>query len=103
MTKPKTEANDHEWPGRLCTQPQCAFRDLEFNRTHLAELLVKAIAREGTTEPVPDEQRIVPRKACFECALRVVRGQRPFLTADERDRILEELDTHRKNGFIVID
>ena len=103
MRRRKSDADEHEWPGRLCVQPKCGFRDKEFNRTHLAELLVKAMSKEGSTEPVPEEQQITPRKACIECALRVMRGQRPFLTEDERDRILKELEAHERNGFIVID
>lgn len=103
MRKPNPDANEQEWPGRLCTQPQCAFRDVECNRTHLAELLLNAVSRVGTAKPVAEEQQIVPRKACVECATRVIRGQRPFLTAEERDRILEELVAHKRDGFIVID
>ena len=86
-----TSSIEAEGPGPVCTQPECVLRKIDFNRTHLAELLVEAVSRDGETKSVPEQVRIVPGKACSECALRVVRGQRPFPLADAKNRIIEEI------------
>ncbi len=103
MTKSTTDLRAREWPSPVCAQPECGLRRIQFNRTRLAELLVQAVARDGEAKPVSERERIVPERICFDCALRVVRGQRPFLTADERNRITEENEAHRHDSFVVVD
>jgi len=103
VTGTKTNREDREWASPVCVQPECALRKIEFNRTRLAELLVEAISRDGETSLVPEHEKIVPRKVCSECALRVVRGQRPFLTADEKSRVIGEIESRQPDGFILLD
>ena len=103
MTGTKTTREDREWASPVCVQPECALRKIEFNRTRLAELLVEAISRDGERSLVSERERIVPRRVCSECALRVVRGQRAFLTADEKSRVIEEIESRQPDGFIVLD
>ncbi len=90
--RPLQVDSDREDPTeQTCTQSQCVLRDIGFNRTRLAELLVSAVSVNDPKNPpviVPEDQKIEPRKACVECALRVVRGQRPFRTRAEKDRIV---------------
>jgi hypothetical protein len=91
---------------QTCTQSECVLRDISFNRTRLAELLVSAVSVDDPSNPlvtVPETQKIAPRKACVACALRVVRGQRPFRTRAEKDRILQTLESSKRTGFIVLD
>ena len=78
----------------LCTQPQCPLRRIQFNRTRLAELLVRSVTRYREALPSTDEREIVPMDQCVACALRVVRGQRPFPTREEKRRISDELEGH---------
>ena len=74
-----------------CTQPQCPLRRVHFNRTRLAQLLVQAVTRR-TDSFLPDEGGLIePQAHCAACAARVIRGQRPFPTSGERDRIANEL------------
>jgi hypothetical protein len=32
-----------------------------------------------------------------------MRGQRPFLTADERDHVIEEIESLDPDGFVILD
>lgn len=77
-----------------CTQPQCPLRRIQFNRTRLAELLVRSVTRESEALPSLDGREIVPEEQCVACALRVVRGQRPFPTREDKNRIANEHEGH---------
>lgn len=72
----------------VCEQPACALKQGHMNRLRLADLLIRALSKDGVIDCIPNQARITPRSACIECAQRVIRGQRPLSTWAERTRIL---------------
>lgn len=74
----------------VCEQPSCALKQGHMNRPRLADLLIRALSKEGLVDCIPEHTRIAPRKVCVECAQRVIRGRRPLLTTGEREKILAD-------------
>jgi hypothetical protein len=99
----ETDSDSIEWPTPVCTQPECGLRRADFNRTRLAKLLAEAVFGDGEVISISEEERIVPRNTCSECALRVIRGQRPFQTADEKSQVIEEIESSQPDESFALD
>ena len=70
----------------VCEQPSCALKQGHMNQLRLADLLIRALSKDGTMDCIPNRMRIIPRSVCIECARRVIRGHRPLPTCAERKR-----------------
>ena len=79
--------NDIQLQHLVCEQPSCALKHGRMNRLRLADLLIRALSKDGVIDCLPNQMRIIPRSACIECAHRVLRGQRPLSTWAERKRV----------------
>jgi hypothetical protein len=71
-----------------CTQPACVLQDPDVDKEYLAKVLVRMMAGEDPADIIAEEQRIRIGAFCEECTLRVLGGHRPFLTDDQRQRLV---------------
>lgn len=71
----------------VCEQPLCALQQGHMNRAKLADLLIRALSKDDSSDPMPDKARITPRSSCIECARSVIRGHQPLLTWAESKRV----------------
>ena len=84
----------------VCEQPSCALKQGHMNQLRLADLLIRALSKDGTVDCIPNRTRIIPRSVCIECAHRVIRGRRALLTRAERTKFFlddsQSSSTHAK-------
>lgn len=74
---------------RICTQPQCMFRDKEIDCEFLANVLVRLAAGEDVSDFAPAAREIIPDQRCTCCALRVMADRKPLPTVEELEGLVE--------------
>ena len=82
-------AVEDRWPGPVCKQPVCLIKSKNLRDEDLAGLIVRGLARADAATAISDEKRIEPRDVCMDCALRVVRGRKAYLTVAEEELLIE--------------
>ena len=85
-------------PTTICVQPDCLLRRVNLNVEYLAKILVGTLEGNSMDPLVPLSERINSRPHCTDCALRVLRGKRAFLTQPEWDHLNDLGQWHHRRS-----